>query len=346
MKKTNAVLAVAIATSVSGCGSRGAPDALGATLHISTFCSEHRRIALQENADVVTVTPLMTVLTNDNIVIADAKEAQVRTYDPDGRLLSHMGRPGRGPGEFFNPRSIAGAVGHPDYVLVADLSGTLSWMDTDGDSAVAVQQTPISPMYGAIQLNDSTVLIAGQSIVQPTPYLLHLWDIKHRNLRKDFFPVPSVNPRLEYPTLAFGWASFDTLGDRIAAVFSISDTLYVFSFAGNLKRRIPLRLEHYRPVHSRPPRTAGRTEALERWLESFSQLTSVTILQDSTVLIQYTDRKSGLQQWRLANISLSGALRFDALHSPKLMSRSADRKRLYFLDPSSATPNWLIECSM
>lgn len=331
----------------------GHPQRVSSTLDdfsLNRFCRAQRAVQLQETKNVVNVTPVFDASDPGRLIVADSREAQVRLYNRDGKLVSYVGRHGEGPSEF---RYLAGAThipGRPDSALAVEPFGRLHWIDWRRGAVVKTQQLPMLYVYSAIQLTDSTVFVAGlraQGVDGTQQDLLHVWDTRSSSIVRNFLPMPTLNRDLHYPR-SFVWATFDMLSGSIAAVVNVSDTLYVFNDDGKAERAIPLHLAHFRPVHSPPPHTRGHTLALERWLSSFSQFISVEFLNRSTVLVQYTDRISGVQHARLAELKLSGGSERtvfeESLRDLRLVGRSADRRMLFFLD-SDPYPNRLVACS-
>lgn len=64
------------------------------------------------------------------ILIADVSEANVKRYSKDGRLRHVIGRRGRGPGEFLEPRYPV-INGHHE-IVVGEANGQLSYFDSTG----------------------------------------------------------------------------------------------------------------------------------------------------------------------------------------------------------------------
>ena len=65
----------------------------------------------------------------ENIYVLDGKESQVKVFDREGKHLRTIGRPGQGPGELDNPRSISISS---DEIVVTETSRRLSFFSLDG----------------------------------------------------------------------------------------------------------------------------------------------------------------------------------------------------------------------
>src|SRR5688572_19625875 len=90
---------------------------------------EELRISSDDPAPGMLLTAIedLTVLPDGRIVTAHFRESVVRVFDPNGRLLTVIGRPGQGPGEFRNAWRV-GWVG--DRIWVNEGGGRYSLFDT------------------------------------------------------------------------------------------------------------------------------------------------------------------------------------------------------------------------
>ncbi|MEQ8329802.1 MAG: hypothetical protein RH859_04985 [Longimicrobiales bacterium] len=80
-------------------------------------------------------------LDDGRVLVVNSGSAEVKVFDPDGRLLRTLGRRGDGPGEFRAPWHAYPMVG--DSILVVDLYREVAVFDPDG--AYARQFTPALP---------------------------------------------------------------------------------------------------------------------------------------------------------------------------------------------------------
>lgn len=297
-------------------------------------------ITLEESDEVITVSPKTSLDAAGDILIADGREAQIRIYRTDGSLVTHFGRRGSGPGEFSMPqrahRLPSGAL------MVADIVRGLAIFDSLGTAYVEATYPPVSPLYTALPLSDSLVLVAGRQT--PTegrderPSLLFVWNRITRTVVHRFFPTPGDTTILRAAG-NFGWANMAVRGDTVAALFAMTDTLFFFNTAGVALGRIPLPMERFLRMESfvvtNDP--VKRTE----WLGGLHFLESVHWLADGTLLVQYERPERLGSEWHLLWITRDGRRLFDLHDTPRLLTVQADR--LYFLRPDSETPDrWLI----
>jgi hypothetical protein len=123
--------------------------------------------------DAVAVSP------DGRLLVLDEVNSVIRIVDAEGRYLGSVGRSGRGPGDFYHPRSMA--VDPKGNLYVGDLlrrvqrfrpRGTGFELDT-------VMTLPVSPL--GLCLIDSTIVVHGFNA--SAPELIHLFDQRGRKLR-------------------------------------------------------------------------------------------------------------------------------------------------------------------
>ena len=96
--------------------------------------------------------------TGDRIVILDSKAAEARVFDLEGALGEVIGRPGRGPGDFASPRTLA--VDSAGRLYIGDLVRRVQLFrpGAKGYELARVIQTGVSPV--------SLCLLGGTLVVQ------------------------------------------------------------------------------------------------------------------------------------------------------------------------------------
>lgn len=123
--------------SLAACASPDATeqDANAPALPDSVF-EQVRTITLEENDEVVNVSPDVSVQEDGSFLIADGREARIRIYDPEGRLETQFGRRGEGPGELGLPLE---AMRRPDgSLVVVDLSRGILHFNSSGTRLIRV----------------------------------------------------------------------------------------------------------------------------------------------------------------------------------------------------------------
>lgn len=330
----------------SGCGEAGpAADrpafrSAAKTLTKSDLADEigldwERDVELEESERVVNVEISVRPVGEEDYLVADAEEAQVRRYGPDGSLEYAFGHEGGGPLGFSAP-SAALSIGE-DSVLVVDLQAKLAIVSPDGDSALATHTLPLGPIYDADLLDGRHVLLSGRSV--ENPHRLHVVDYRSGEIVRSFFPPPVGDER---SVRSVGLTNSTVRGDTIAAVFALTDTIYYFDARGQELRQREFSSDHFREWQRPPP---GRSRAeLREWYRSFSYTTHVFRPTDSLTIVQYQDRARDMTpRWRLVGLRRDGTTAFDLTHTPNLLTVRPKQDRLVFVSPRSLTPNrWSI----
>ena len=295
-----------------------------------------RTINLEENQAVINVRPMVTVTPSGNFVVAELSQfPQIRKYSPAGKLISYFGGAGDGAGEF---RKLAGAVPLPDgRILALDMAGKLVTFDSVGRNVLGTALVGLSPLYDAVPLNNSLVVLAARDPRQLNGPLVHVWDLSQNRVVRSFFPVPRHRSSLDNAYAFSGWADLAVHGDIVAAVFALSDTVYFFRADGTPLRQVPIPFQHFRRLDQPPPPDHASVDARQRWLESYSRISQIFWSADGSIYVQYFDLVGPEPRWRLLRMTGSGDLLFDLVDSPRLLAIS--RSELFFVHPQSMTPN-------
>jgi hypothetical protein len=299
-----------------------------------------RTLTLEENADVINVAPAVHVNRDGSgFFVVDAREARARMYDPDGTLVYQFGSRGQGPGEFRSP--LAGYRWDAETLVVADRGNGL--IQFRGPARVLqTSQLPFQPLYGALPLSRTRTLVMGRlpGRAGAPATLLHVWSLEADSLVASFFPTPGDSVQ-QLAARNFGWAGAAVHGDTIAAVFALSDTLYLFDIGGDPLGRVPLPIPGFRPMTELPGAEADDPERLERWLSRYRFVNHVFALADGTFVVQYESPEGRESRWNLLGISGDGRVRFSLQDTPRLLATHGDE--LIFQSPDSLTPNrWTI----
>jgi hypothetical protein len=264
-------------------------------------------------------------------LVADAGQSQIRAYSAGEELLWTAGRSGEGPQEFkqlrFALRTSSGAV------IALDITGKLSFFDAAGRFLRTVS-TGLSPAYNFRLIDDSTLLLSGRLRGDLNTPLLHIWDLRSDSITASFFPVPAHDPAFDEAYRLNGWASVALLGgDSIAAIFPLSDTLYLFRTDGTEAGKLKLPLDYYVPIRT-PGAENDTPEAEVAWRSSYSSLSQVFGSPDGSIFVQYYKSDGFEPVWGLSRFSLqNGRLEkeFEVVDSPRLLAISPRDSSLYFL---------------
>ena len=336
-------LAVGLAAAVSGCRMDARREALAAESSgdLGDFVEWYQEITLEENEDVINVVPRVTLDPQGGFLVADAQESQFRLYDPDGGLARSFGARGDGPGEFRYP---AGAVRLSDGSILA-VDGArrrAARFDAAGRALLATLKTPFVTVFDVDVLDDSLLLVAGGA-ADDLWNRLHIWNVKSNTIVRSFFtaPLAETNP---VAAAQAGFAVATVRADTIAAVFALTDTVYLFEADGDAIGQIPIPSRYFRPLDSDPPKGGrGGIRAVRDWLASFSMVSGVFWGPDGTFLVQWQDRENMLPVWRLLLMTRDGRRIFELVDTPELLASAGDGPSFYFVKPGSEAPNeWAI----
>lgn len=264
-------------------------------------------------------------------LVADAGQSQIRAYSPDADLLWTAGRSGDGPEDFRQLRyALRNSSGE---VIALDISGKLVFFDAEG-AFVRTAATGLTPAFNLRLINDSTLLLSGRRPGDLNTPLLHVWDLRRDTITTSFFLVPAHDPAFDEAYRLNGWASIALLGrDSVAAVFPLSDTLYLFRTDGTELGKLRLPLDHFVPIRT-PTAENDTPEAEIAWRNSYSTLSQVFRSSDGSIFIQYYKNNGFEPVWGLSRFSLqNGRLEksFEVNGSPRLLAISPWDSSLYFL---------------
>jgi hypothetical protein len=300
-----------------------------------------RTVALEENDDVVNVLIRANLDPRGGFLVADEQESQVRRYDPGGRLLFTFGRRGAGPREFTGLNR-AFRLSSGDLVAV-DAFSHGAVFDSAGAALRRTFRVPVSPVKTAYLLNDSLLLLGGLRADArdggDPEARFHLWNLRANRLAGSFFPVHGTTESHRFAANTAGLLGASVRGDTLAAVFALSDTVYLFDFAGHRLGTVPLRAEGLRRFDPamRPPHM-DMVSARE-WFGRFSLVSDVYWLRDGSFVVQYQDRVGVEPQWRLVHLARDGRRLFESKDTPYLVAVDPATDTLWFVRPGSPTPN-------
>jgi hypothetical protein len=321
---------------------RASGDSAGAARDGATPLGSHvswtRSITLQENRNVVNVLIRAVADSSGGFLVSDEQEDQIRRYDSSGRLYTAFGRRGSGPGE-FTYLTAAGRLPSGGVVAVDAMSrGAL--FDRAG-RVVRTFRVPVGPVKFAMPVGD-TLLLLGGTLADPRggdpDARLHLWDLRSGRLLRSFLPVRPRTGAHRFAANTAGLIGADVRGDTIAAVFALSDTVYLFDLQGRRLGAVPITargLRRFDPA-IRLPRMD--LVSAREWFARFSLVCDVFWLRDG-FLVQYQDRVGVEPRWRLARMSRDGRTRWESADTPHLLAVDRATETLWFVHPGSPTPN-------
>lgn len=308
-----------------------------------------RTLTLEENAEVINVSPEAVLDPAGGFLVSDEKEAQIRRYSPAGEVIWRAGRRGDGPGEFKAPTAV---VRLPSGEVVAfDRGGRFTVLDAGGSRVFRTFQTRLRHISDAAVLADSTVLVAAIPEGDWNAPRLHVVDPASGAVltgRFDFAPFRS-SPAQAAATIA-GWVKLSVRGDRVAAIFATSDTVYLFDTAGRRLRSVPVPFERFRPAPRRTPHDGNSDpRSRMRWLSSFDLVADVHWLDNGDLLVPWQsidERDATTRHWNLLRMTADGRRLQELREVPRLLEVDGARSALFFVDPEAEAPNRWFEARL
>lgn len=301
-----------------------------------------REVDLQEPRGVINVSLRVTPDPFGGFLVTDSQEGQIRQYSPNGVLLNHFGRLGPGPGEF---RHIAAAARLPSgNIIAADMEGVLTLFNESGSRVLRISRTPLGPLYSLAVLDDEQVVLTGRIGASVRSPLIHIWDLRAEKLVRSFFRGPTPPPGLEGAYAFAGSADLAVRGDTVAAVFALTDTIYLFRRDGTQVGEVPWTARHFRALTQPMPQRWEGPERFRKWTESFSAAGQLFWKSDGGgFYIAFFDVIGHEPVWRLVQVDRTGADLLEIPDAPQLLSISPRDSSLVFMRPGSDEPNlWSI----
>jgi hypothetical protein len=305
-----------------------------------------RTLDVEENDQVVNVTPRLRLDGRGGFLVSDAAESQIRRYSPEGKLLWFAGRRGQGPGEFYGV--VSGARLASGEILAVDRNGRLTFFDAEGQRVLRTAETRLMAVTDAEVVDDSTLLIAGvgENLGADGPRL-HVWSIDRNASKRSFF-APSGRQRNRVAAGVGGYVMTAVRGDTIVSTFAASDTLYFHTLDGRDAGQVALNSESFRRVpRDGPGRTITNPRERAEWLSAMDFVADVDWLPDGALLVAYQGIEASQamrRNWHLLAQDRAGARRWETRNVSSIMLGTDPGSRtVFFVPPEAETPNqWTV----
>jgi hypothetical protein len=301
-----------------------------------------RSIVLEENDDVINVSPSLTPHPEGGFLVADFREHRVRRYAESGDLLWQFGREGEGPGEFG---AVQAALQIPDgRIMIGELSRKVTLLDEEAQEVSEVFPTFTDGRIEELDLlADGRVLVSGRwNYANPGQGILKVVDPATGRADASFF-VPQVPAFLQLGAARAGWATSDIRGDTIATMFAWSDTIHLQDLDGNVLEEIPLPPSSF--VHAREHPDGFESPAV--WMRQHSRFQEIEWLPDGRFLIQYGGATRGVSpqdsaaRYHILLIGRQGQGLAEVLDGPRFRMIGNDGG-IYFSDPDDLEASRLL----
>lgn len=326
----------------SGCGDDfGLPEQTPVPV-ADLFRTLNKEVRFEENDSVINVAPAVDLVGTEFFIVADAQEAQVRLYERSGRLVRVFGQRGNGPGELQVPVS-AVVQGATPRVTVLDLSRGIQHFDFLSSESRGQIPSPFRIPYRAVPMGDDQLLVFGRLSPVMVPdlsleaeySLLHRFDPATGELLQSWFELPEDDGYGDVLAMSFGGGDFSVREDTVAAVFALSDSLFIATLAGEVVPSFRLPIPSPLPSDVNELRTNDPRERL-RLRAAMSRLNFLHWLPDGRFLIQ-TVRRAAEDEWRSYLIARDGQLIAWTDEAPRVARAWSDT--VAFASPSGTAPD-------
>lgn len=284
-----------------------------------------------------------------NMFVADPVDDNVKLYNPAGELVTTIGRPGEGPGEFDHPARIDLSP-NEELLTVMDRQPRVSFFHTGGEFshsfALPLHQATV---FGRTSfLSDSLVVVArtleDRDIFESKK--LHTFTVKGDSVNA-FYPFTETHR--EYGAYSDGMARafVDEDRDRLYAVQPGEYSVSVFSRNGDaldILQPDPLPA-HFQGITSPMPEGAGRSNERHMWGNSFDRVEQVAPANDTLLVVEIRkldeELEYGYGHHRLDFLhrstgQLVHSLRVDPIRG--ILILHARNERLYLAGPTPEEP--------
>ena len=229
-------------------------------------------------------TPRDFALSGNRIYALDPRDKRLTVYNLDGTFIRGFGSGGEGPGEFRNPVSLDV---YGKHVAVTERSGRTSLFDSSGAFLHSFRTDGILHINSHMRfLSDTLIFIGGLREEPGTLYggmMGHIFTID--GVRTSAFMPLSHKARNLESDLIIG-ASCDFDENRSLWCGQITDyVIRRFDYDGTKADSLTVTPSYYRPLSQRQPRSdRTRTEALNRWIDSWDKTMELYTINDSLLL--------------------------------------------------------------
>lgn len=293
-------------------------------------------IELEQNDESIIIYPMYYIDRNGNILTADIRLNQVKVFNENGSFIKKFGREGRGPGEFTN--LISAIRLQNENILAADVSGRLTLFSADGVDILDTYKTSIIPLMRIHELNNDQVLLFGRGGTDDVSDLIHLLDLKSKEITESFLEFNLQNHSQILRILTNISAAAISRDQIITAITPFKKFCFYGLKDFNLNGSQDFTLQNFESIEDQNivDNNLSMTD-----ITKFSWIESMYAVGNDNVLIQYvrwlTMPPPGSNEWRetkysLALVNLEGELLFEIPDSPKLIHYNQESNLFYFID--------------
>ncbi|WP_103664951.1 6-bladed beta-propeller [Gracilimonas amylolytica] len=301
------------------------------------------RLTLEENNEVILGLPRFQERIGNEILVVDQETHRVLVYDKEGKLLTHFGRYGRGPGDLEKPTSVV-KLSTGEY-LVSEFKGRISKFDATGKFQ-SVTDTGIPRLNGLKILPNGVVLLIGGMTTPDDHYLLHLFDPLTMEVEKAFFQLPVDPAEYGMQPLTLAESSFAVVcQDKIVASHAMLPKLFYFDFDGEKVSEVQIKSDLF-SIMEKHQMSSNPTRMMEIY-GSASWLSGLHCLNNGSVLVQfYQNLKMKRNPLVAMLIGKHGNVLNEQTETPDIKFSIRGTDTVYVKDPESDLLNSLLKATV
>jgi len=216
-----------------------------------------------------------------NVLILDCMSNDLRVFGPDGHYLHTVGRTGRGPGEFLEPRKMDWLS--PDTLVVVDGTRRGLLFETEGGGSLRFLRTfPTRVGVEQICIHEGQLWVHG--LGQDPDERIHLVDMDIGEIIGGFAPVPPEDNPILQRRRALGFMACSLERDLVALTSRYFPDIQVYDFSGNelWAGTVP----NFTPMEFTLVDGGGVRQGIAREAGGFHWILGVLFLDSSTIAVQ------------------------------------------------------------
>ena len=293
-------------------------------------------LVLEQPENVARSFPLLYMDPQGGFLIADPPANQVRVYSRTGELEEVFGA-GSGKADSLRAPSSAARLENGDIIAANAMSGRLVPIPIRHEEDVLPLETSLGRLRLLQVLEERKILLTGRDATYARN-LLHIWDLSRGEIVKSFFPPPQHLDSDVVGTIGRGVYAASR-GDRLAAMHSLSDTLFFFDRAGTELFSAHIPVEPFLVPEGTLP-NIGSMAGRQEWIDQFTFLIDVFWIADDELIVQWASGSGDHSVYGLVGMDTTGRQIWSKARTPQL--RGVRDAGFFFQDPNSAVPNRVV----
>ena len=280
----------------------------------------------------------------DGFFFSDITNHFVGIFDSSGYPTKYIGRRGRGPGEFENPKSVARA--NNGTIYVAELNGRISAFDGETGAFLDMLLFDFTQIHEIINYKENYLIVSGKRKSQITDDWrfkhLHVIDLESKKIIHSFFSEPLFEDYLipVVMTLHNSILSLEIIDDKIFVMHGLVTDLYVYDSKFNHIDTIPIDFPNHRSISNLSRKDATN---LISALKGFTLINTLVSIDADHALIQLVDvneinlTKGGQSDYtvRTYSFDLNAKELRDMTISKYLLFKNTENKVFFLKTPGS-----------